>query len=196
MVLIRRRLINGLSKQATGTTLRLQTYLRSPHEHGFRSLASSVSFSCFSASATVYTFTGFAIASGDDQWLRFSSLVESRLLKMVQLIDYFIRTKTVKSHCYRKIYQSLEHSLTDEEVHELQVSLSFSYHTPSKPVSPNVFSSMHVEDNTNLASCHRSGSGLAQWPEKASWVGLFDPPKVSWLELCFHMDCRNSTALT
>ena len=39
----------------------------------------------------------------------------------VKLIDSFTNKKGMTSHCYRIVFRSMERSLTDEEVNDLQV---------------------------------------------------------------------------
>lgn len=41
----------------------------------------------------------------------------------VKLIDNFTNKKGVTSHCYRIAYRSMERSLTDEEINDLQVRI-------------------------------------------------------------------------
>lgn len=43
----------------------------------------------------------------------------------VSLIDNFPNKKGMTSHCYRITYRSMERSLTDEEINDLQVLLCF-----------------------------------------------------------------------
>ncbi|XVE82039.1 hypothetical protein DITRI_Ditri15bG0114700 [Diplodiscus trichospermus] len=46
--------------------------------------------------------------------------VKFKPFSKVTLIDNFTNKKGMTSHCYRIAYQSMERSLTDEEINELQ----------------------------------------------------------------------------
>ena len=43
----------------------------------------------------------------------------------MKLIDSFTNKKGMTSHCYRIVFRSMERSLTDEEVNDLQVITFF-----------------------------------------------------------------------
>ncbi|KAF5779605.1 putative phenylalanine--tRNA ligase [Helianthus annuus] len=47
--------------------------------------------------------------------------VAGDLAEEVVLIDNFTTKKRMTSHCYRITYRSMERSLTDEEINDLQV---------------------------------------------------------------------------